>query len=876
MPEGRQRTVRVVDVPRRRVRRPVDLMQMIFSLAGIGAMLALSVYARGTTSGVTDDVQSALSSFVRSVVLVPVSVIEALLVIVLPAVVLTERLIRKKLQDVIAAVAAAAIAYFAAVGAGMLIETFGSKRMLLALQIWREGELLISIIPLVTALAALLTVTGTRSANRGVAISWTLLWISLAVSVITGDGTINGSIITVLLGRAIGLVIRYSTGIAAERTDGAALVDAITRAGAVPVSIVRLGDHLDLTMTEVVVPHAAGEDPDARPGDDVATAPAGNVAAASGESTPAGEDSSPRERRAAKRLNSTGVLDILAATPEPASVVVEREGWNRVYAVDTADGERLDVIVLDEDRQVIGLLSQVWTAIRLRGVGRRSATNLRQAAERAALMTYGARAAGVNTPELHGVAEGPGSIVLLGQHIDDATTVMNLPDEAITDDVIVASFRELTKAHEAGLSHRNLTGENVLVTPDRRVWLSEWQQGEIASSQLTQRIDLFQLLAVFSLRVGVGRTVNAAATVLPRETLAALPALVQRVVLPPDVQLQARSNRQVLRDLRVRLAEFLADGTDVIEPIKLTRFTARTAITTLVALIAGWVLLTTLNFAEIVEMMGSANGWWLLGAFVASWLTFVGAALALGAFSPVRLGLWRTTLVQVASSVISLIVPAGVGPAAFNLRFMQRRFVDTPMAVTTVALLQIAQFVTTILLLIGLATFTGSSGALNNLPSGTILVVIAVVVTGVGVTVSIPQFRRWLMAKVGPTLRQVWPRVIWVVSQPTRLVTGVVGNLLVTSGYLLAFGMTAKAFGFNLSLTTVALVYLTGNTVGAAVPTPGGIGAVEGALSTGLRAAGVATAAALSISVVFRVLTFWARVPVGWLAWRYLQKQGDI
>ena len=230
---------------------------------------------------------------------------------------------------------------------------------------------------------------------------------------------------------------------------------------------------------------------------------------------------------------------------------------------------------------------------------------------------------------------------------------------------------------------------------------------------------------------------------------------------------------------------------------------------------------------------------------------------------------------QVAASVISLIVPP-VWARRLQPALHAAPAVDTLMAVTTVALLQIAQFVTTILLLIGLALFTGRSGALNKLPSGTILVVITVVVTAVGVTVSIPAFRRWLMGKIGPTLRQVWPRLLWVVRHPTRLTFGVIGNLLVTSGYLLAFGLTAKAFGVDLSATTVALVYLTGNTVGAAVPTPGGIGAVEGALSTGLRAAGIATAAALSISVVFRVLTFWARVPVGWLAWRFLQRKGDI
>ena len=858
--EAQKRTVRVIDVPRARVRRPVDLMQMVLSLVGIAVVLILSVYARGTTTGVTDDVQNALSSFVRSVVLVPVSVIEGLLVIVLPAVVLTERLVRRKFRDAIGAIAAAVVAYFAALGGTWLLARLGSTGMLLALQIWREGKLLISVVPVVTALAALLTVTSTRSANRSVAVSWTLLWVGLAVSIITGDGTINGALITVLLGRAIGLGIRYASGVLAERTHGADLVAAISRAGAEPVSIVRISDHTNVSDLQIETPLAPPS-----------KFQLPNYLDDGDEFGDVGADESPAEPPA-----TTGVHDIVAATTDSATVAVEREGWNRVYAVETTGGERLDAIVLDEDRQVIGLLSQLWTALRLRGVGRRSATNLQQAAERAALMTYAARAAGVNTPELHGVAEGPGSIVLLGEHIHGAVPLNDLPREQITSELMVAAWQQLRKAHAAGLSHRNITGETLLVTPAGEVWLSEWQQGEIASSVLTQRIDLFQLLAVFTFSVGVDAAVDAASQVLGPEELSTLPALVQRVVLPPEVQLRAREDRQVLRDLRVKLAEFIAEGPEVVEPMKLTRFTARTAITTLVALGAAWVLLTTLNFQEIVEMMASANPWWLAAAFVASWLTFFGAALALGAFSPVKLGLWRTTLVQVAASIISLIVPAGVGPAAFNLRFMQRRQVDTPMAVTTVALLQIAQFVTTILLLIGLALFTGRSGALNNLPSGTILVVITVVVTAVGVTVSIPTFRRWLMRKIGPTLRQVWPRLLWVVSQPARLTFGVIGNLLVTSGYLLAFGLTAKAFGVHLSATTVALVYLTGNTVGAAVPTPGGIGAVEGALSTGLRAAGIATAAALSISVVFRVLTFWARVPVGWLAWRFLQRKGDI
>jgi uncharacterized protein (TIRG00374 family) len=75
------------------------------------------------------------------------------------------------------------------------------------------------------------------------------------------------------------------------------------------------------------------------------------------------------------------------------------------------------------------------------------------------------------------------------------------------------------------------------------------------------------------------------------------------------------------------------------------------------------------------------------------------------------------------------------------------------------------------------------------------------------------------------------------------------------------------------SLASVAVVYLTGSAIGSAAPTPGGLGAVEVALSAGLTAAGVASATALSAVLLFRLLTFWLPVPVGWLAFNRLQHE---
>ncbi|CPU66140.1 putative integral membrane protein [Mycobacteroides abscessus] len=72
------------------------------------------------------------------------------------------------------------------------------------------------------------------------------------------------------------------------------------------------------------------------------------------------------------------------------------------------------------------------------------------------------------------------------------------------------------------------------------------------------------------------------------------------------------------------------------------------------------------------------------------------------------------------------------------------------------------------------------------------------------------------------------------------------------------------------------MIYLVGNAAGAAVPTPGGLGTIELALTAGLTAAGVPVALATSATLLFRVATYWARIPIGWFAMRFLQKKGDL
>src|SRR5690606_39580877 len=98
----------------------------------------------------------------------------------------------------------------------------------------------ISMNPLVAALAALLTTIGPRDRRPTVRWSWNLLWVVLVLTVIRGALTLPGAVVTVLLGRLVGLGGRWLVGVFNERAEGIDLVQGLRRAGLDPVRVVRL------------------------------------------------------------------------------------------------------------------------------------------------------------------------------------------------------------------------------------------------------------------------------------------------------------------------------------------------------------------------------------------------------------------------------------------------------------------------------------------------------------------------------------------------------------------------------------------------------------------------------------------------------------
>ena len=907
-------TTLLVDTTAHRLRRTEDLLDLTLTLLGIGAVLILAIYARQTTTGVTQDVQNALAVVLRRILVFPLQAVEGLTTFIVPLAVLLDRLLRRSWRSCGQAVLSGIAGYAVAVAAMTGLVMWGPTALVMGLTVTASGTAQLGVSTVFASMAGLLTGAGDRNSSTTMRSGWAALWVILGMAVLRGALTLPGAVLSLLLGRSVGLLVRYVFGVEDRRAHGVTLVRALRRAGIDAVRVVRMdrapGARAWLVTTDAPLgyteqvreqvrdnPLAAGASTDDAGSASAAIAPPApqvpadddaGAAARTAEPTVAlasPPTASPLDPTPSDSADSTGANTIRPATDVDLAAVLaeassdalsqERASVHRMYAVWDSAGERRNVTLLDADRQVAGFLSNIWDQIRVKGLSPTRDLSLRPAAEHAALMTMEARRARVRTPGLLGMAEAAESVLLVTDHVVGARSIRDLGAE-VDDDVLDQLWSQLQQAHAAGLAHGSIDASSVVVDESGRLWLLDWASGETISSELSRRVDLAQALALTALTVGAERAIDAASRSLTTAQLASIAPMLQRVVLPRqtrEVMGRRGASRQVLQDLRDALVA-LTPTADA-EPARLNRFSTRTVLMAVVALVAVWTLLAQLDFQQVSAAVSQANIWWMLAALAFSVATYVGAGLTLVAFSPERLSLWRSTEVHLASAVVSLVAPAGVGGAAINLRFLNRKGVPTAVGVATVALVQVVQFIVTVVLLVVLAAMTGQSTGLT-LPSGWVLVAAGAIVVVAAVILVIPQARTWAWAKIEPTYRQVWPRLVWVMSNPMRLALGVGGALMLSLSYILSFSASLWSFGYTVPFAVLAITYLASNTVGSIVPSPGGIGPVELALTAGLVAAGVPYGVALSTAIVYRLVTFWIPIPVGWLSLQRLQKVGDL
>ncbi|WP_455770446.1 lysylphosphatidylglycerol synthase domain-containing protein [Streptomyces cinereoruber] len=313
-----------------------------------------------------------------------------------------------------------------------------------------------------------------------------------------------------------------------------------------------------------------------------------------------------------------------------------------------------------------------------------------------------------------------------------------------------------------------------------------------------------------------------------------------------------------------------------VEPVRLERIKPRTLVSLIAGAVAAYFLLSQVASTPL-STISQADWRWVAAAVLFSALSYVAAAMSLLGFVPERVGFRRTVVAQVAGSFVKIVAPAAVGGVALNTRFLQRAGVRPGLAVASVGASQLFGLGAHILLLLSFGYLTGTEKSQSFTPSRTVIAGLLTVAVLVLVVTAIPFMRKFVSTRLRSLFAGVVPRMLDVLQRPVKLVTGISGMLLLTGAFVLCLDASIRAFGhdsLSISYASVAVVFLAGNALGSAAPTPGGVGAVEGALIGGLVAVGqipieVATPAVL----LYRLLTLWLPVLPGWLCFNWLTKR---
>jgi uncharacterized membrane protein YbhN (UPF0104 family) len=541
-----------------------------------------------------------------------------------------------------------------------------------------------------------------------------------------------------------------------------------------------------------------------------------------------------------------------------------------------ANGTLIEVQLADRDTRGSGLARRLWAVVRLRrSAAGHIALSSRAQLERLALASTVAQLAGVLSP----------TVLLLDQTPRESLVlVLALPPgqplgETVSRQQAQALFGALRALHDTGIAHRDLRPENLCLAepPEAPEFESAASAGfrsfdsaVPAAGELARRLDVAQLLATTGRNLGAAEAVSALRDGYRPADEAAIAAVLQPVALTPWGWSAMRKNQACLTDIRHELL-----GPDTAAPqARLERFRWRTVLTTVALIAAAYVLVGQFSHVDLLGTLGSANPAWIAVAVLGSAVTYFAAAQNLAAFVPKRLHPLRGSLVQLSTAFVGVAMPPTVGHVAVNARYLHKEGVDEGSISAAVTLSQLVNIVTTVLLLVVIGLLTGSGLSRFKIAPGANLVIGLAVIAGVlALLLSVPQTRNKLIGLVRPHLRRAWPRLLDAVSQPARLAISAGANLLLTAAYMVAFIAALRAVGAHPAILPASVVYLAGNAVGAAAPTPGGLGGVEAVLAAGLTAMGIPAAQAISGVLVFRIATFWLPIPAGWLSYLWLQRR---
>lgn len=316
---------------------------------------------------------------------------------------------------------------------------------------------------------------------------------------------------------------------------------------------------------------------------------------------------------------------------------------------------------------------------------------------------------------------------------------------------------------------------------------------------------------------------------------------------------------------------------DEIEKPRATPRWRWTDIVMVVLVVVGLVVLVRLlgdvGFGTIWKQLRSADPMWLVLGLLAAQLMFLTQAVVLRGASAVHIP-WKPAIaLQAALKVFGLTLPGSASRVATDVQFLENFDVKPPEAILTASIEEAARGLSRVLLLLLVLPFVDIElGGVSGPSLRTVLLVLGGAVLVAAATSLIPRAR----TAVSGIARRIWASIVILGGQQKRQI-GIFGGALATElVYALALGCFAQAYDIGLSPIELIAVNTAGSMLASVVPSPGGIGSAEAALTGALVALGVPAETAFPIALTQRLGTQYLPPVWGLLSLQWLRRRSYL
>ncbi|MEU8702987.1 lysylphosphatidylglycerol synthase domain-containing protein [Streptomyces sp. NPDC048680] len=850
-----------------RVHRPSDLLRLLIGVLAIVVLFSVAAFAHGTTTGLEADINKGTGQ-APDVLIKIAGLVSSIAVLLVPVAFAIERLIKRDGLRIADGVLAAVLAHGVTLAADLWVAKTASGTIQDALTQPAPGDALTDPVHgYLAPVIAYMTAVGMARRPRWRVVLWVVLLLDAFAMLVGGYTTPLSIILTVLIGWTVAYGTLYAVGSPNVRPTGQHLMAGLRHVGFRPVTAMRADD------------------------------------------APDSGDQNDRGRRYLVSLEDGPPLDVTVVDREQQAQGFFYRVWRRL----TLRGitQRRSIQSLRQALEQEALLAY-------------------------AAIAAGANAPKlIATSEL-----GPDAVMLVYEHIGgrslDALEDAEITDDLVRGawrQVQALQSRRIAHRRLTGdalLVDRSgkvfvtdlrggeiaagdlvlrmdvaqlLTTTGLRVGPERAVAAALAVVGPdtVADSlPLLQPIALSRSTRAHLRRLARERSQREREAVLDasdaakraRTHGAELPEDADRKAVRKSVRTEKQAEKRALDDAldeareedllsQIRREVLLIRPQAPVEPVRLERIKPRTLLSFIAGAIAAYFLISQFTQADFGAVVEQAEWGWVAAAVGFSALSYVAAAMSLLGFVPERVPFGKTVLAQIAGSFVKIVAPAAVGGVALNTRFLQRSGVRPGLAVASVGASQLFGLGCHILLLGAFGYLTGTEKTPSSLtPSRTVIAGLLTVAVLVLVVTAIPFLRKFVVTRVRSLFAGVVPRMLDVVQRPQKLLTGIGGMLLLTGLFVMCLDASVRAFSGpdtpHLSYASIAVVFLAGNALGSAAPTPGGMGAVETALTLGLIAVGLPKEVAAPAVLLFRLMTLWLPVLPGWICFNHLTRKGEL